>query len=525
MYDAIIIGAGHNGLVCASYLARQGLKVAVFERREIVGGMCVTEEIWPGYKLSTGAYVISLFKRKFINDLNLEKFGFKAFIKDPMIFIPFKDKRYFYLWSSVEKTKREIEKFSKRDAEAYEKYDRFFSIFSDIIEILMMNPPFRLDEIDAIIDFLKNSYPILKEYVKEFGLDEIQRVFFTDAKTLLDEYFESDEIKAALIEDAIIGSMLGPSTPGSAYLMAHHEIGEVNGVKRAWGYVEGGMGGLTQALKKAAESLGVEIFTSKPVKKILIKNNKAIGVELEDGKRVEAKIVVSNADPKTTFLKLIEPELIPKDIRRRIELLKTKGIAFKIVGIMDELPDYVGLGKTLGPHHISSTLVLPSVEYAEKAFRDALNNSPSKEPILSINIQSSIDRTVTKDDKHVVSIYAQYAPYAKDWDEKKEEYAELIIDTIKQYAPNFKLIKYLALSPLDLERRFGATEGNIFHIDMSLDQLYNLRPHQKMSNYATVIENLYICGAGTHPGGGVSGIPGYNAAMRILEDIRNGKLK
>jgi len=521
MYDAIIIGAGHNGLVCASYLAKEGLKVAVFERREIVGGMCVSEEIWPGYKLSTGAYVISLFKRKFIKELDLEKYGFKAYLKDPMIFIPFKNKKYFYLWSSLEKTKEEIEKFSKKDAKAYEKYDRFFSRFADLIEILMLNPPFSLDQLEDLLIFLKNYYPAIKEHIKEFGLDEIQRVFFTDAKTLLDEYFESDEVKAALIEDAIIGSMLGPSTPGSAYLMAHHEIGEVNGVKRAWGYVEGGMGGLTQALKRAAESLGVEIYTSTPVKKILIKNNKAIGVELENGKRIESRVVVSNADPKTTFLKLIDQDVLPEEIIKRIKLLKTKGIAFKIVGILEELPDYVGLGKKLGPHHVSSTLILPSVEYAEKAFRDALENRASKEPVLSINIQSSVDRTVTIDDKHVFSIYAQYAPYDKDWDGRKEEYAELILETIKEYAPNFKPLKYLALSPLDLERRFGATEGNIFHVDMTLDQIYNLRPHPKMSNYATIIENLYLCGAGTHPGGGVSGIPGYNAAMKILNDLKN----
>ncbi|HLI46055.1 MAG TPA: NAD(P)/FAD-dependent oxidoreductase [Geobacterales bacterium] len=525
MYDAIIIGAGHNGLVCASYLARAGLKVAVFERRDIVGGMCVSEEIWPGYKLSTGAYVISLFKRKFINDLKLEKFGFKAYLKDPMIFIPFKNMRYFYLWSSLEKTKKEIEKFSKKDALAYEKYDRFFATFADIVEFLMMNPPLRLDDIDSVFEFLKNSYPVFKEYLKEFGIEEIQRVFLTDAKTLLDEYFESDEVKAALVEDAIIGSMMGPSTPGSAYLMAHHEIGEVNGVKRAWGYVEGGMGGLTLALRKAAEHFGVDIFTQTQVKKIIVRDNRAVGIELDNGKTFQSKIVVSNADPKTTFLKLIDQDLVPKDIRKRIELLKSKGIAFKIVGIIEELPDYVGLGKTLGPHHVSSALVLPSMEYAERAFRDALNNTPSKEPVLSINIQSSVDKTVTKDDKHVISIYAQYAPYDKNWDERKDEYTELIIDTIRQYAPNFKLEKHLSLSPLDLERRFGATEGNIFHIDMSLDQLYNLRPHPSMSNYATFIDNLYICGSGAHPGGGVSGIPGYNAAMRILNDLSNGKIK
>lgn len=524
MFDVIIIGAGHNGLVCACYLAKAGLKVAVFERRSIVGGMCVSEEIWPGFKLSTGAYVISLFKRKFIKELKLEQHGLKIFLKDPMIFVPFKNKSYIYLWSDVERTKKEIEKFSKKDSIAYEKWSSLWEKFSDIIELLMLNPPLGLDNFEEIIEFLKNTYPVVKETVKEIGLSEIQRIFLADAKSLLDEYFESEEIKAALVEDAIIGSLLGPSTPGSAYLMAHHEIGEVNGVKRAWGYVEGGMGGLTNALKSAAESLGVQIFLNSEVKKILIKNNRAEGIELANGRTFKSKIVVSNADPKTTFLKLVGEENLPERLTRRIKVLKSRGIAFKIVGILDELPDYIGFGKKLGPQHVSSSLILPSVEYAEKAFRDSLEGIPSREPVLSINIQSSVDSTVAIEGKHVFSIYAQYAPYNSEWDSIKDEYAERILETIREYAPNFRPLKQLVLSPLDLERRFGATEGNIFHIDMCLDQLYNLRPLPEMSNYSTTIENLYLCGAGTHPGGGVSGMPGYNAAMKILRDISNRKI-
>ncbi len=525
MYDVIIIGAGHNGLVCASYLAREGLRVAVFERREIVGGMCVSEELWPGYKLSTGAYVVSLFNRKFVEDLKLEKYGYKVFLKDPSMFIPFENGKYIQVWSSVEKTAQEFERFSKNDAKAYEKFDKIIRDLAEIVQLLMFNPPISLNELDFALEYLKTLYPVLKEHFKEISMDEIQRFFLTDARSLLDEYFESEEVKAILIEDALIGSLIGPSTPGSAYLMLHHELGEVNGVKRAWGYVEGGMGGLTSALRRAAEALGVEVFTSSAVKRILLKNKKAIGVELENGKKIEGKIIVSNADPKTTFLKLLEPDSLPKEVTNKIRNLKNKGIAFKVVGILEELPEYVGLGKELAPHHVASSLILPSIDYAEKAFIDALMNKPSKEPIISINIQSTVDRTVTGGDDHVFSIYAQYAPYNEKWDDTKEEYTELIFETIRNYAPNFKPSKYLALSPLDLERRFGADQGNIFHIDMSIDQIYNLRPIPGMSNYATLIENLYLCGAGTHPGGGVSGIPGYNAAMKILSDIRNGKIK
>jgi len=513
MYDVIIIGAGHNGLTCACYLAKAGLKVGVFEKREIVGGACVSEEIWKGYKFSTASYVLSLYKQKFIEELNLKKYGFHVFIKDPAIFIPFEKNKYIFNWLDAKKTKKEFEKFSKKDSKNYDKWRNFWNIVAEFLDILSFYPPLSLYEIEDLFKYFS------KIRLKDIDVHEILRVFLSDAKKILDEYFESEEVKASLVEDAIIGSFLSPSSQGSAFLLAHHIMGEVNGIKGAWGYIKGGMGGLTEALSKAAKDLGVDIYTSNEVKKILTKENKVIGIELSNGKIINSKIVVSNADVKTTFLKLLDE--VPKEIKRRVELLKSRGVVFKVVGILEELPDYVGLGKKLGPQHISSSLILPSLDYLEEAFKDAVNNKPSKEPFISINIQSSVDDTVTIKGKHVFSLFVQYTPYRKDWDEIKDEYTKVIFETIQNYAPNFKPIKYFSLSPLDLERIFSLPNGCIFHIDMTYDQLYNLRPLPEISNYATPIQGLYLCSASSHPGGGVSGIPGYNAAMKILKDIEN----
>jgi|ECHnycMinimDraft_1075156.scaffolds.fasta_scaffold00274_14 Phytoene dehydrogenase and related proteins len=518
MFDAIIVGAGHNGLTCACYLAKAGFKVAVFERREIAGGACVSEEIWPGYKLSTGAYVLSLYKEKFIDELNLRKYGFEVYNKDPSLFVPFENNKYIFIWNDSRKTKKEISKFSKKDAEAYDKWNEMWSNFIDIINILALRPPISIFDAEEALEILEE---IGKRIDKDkFSLEDFQRILLSDAKSLLDEYFESEELKAALSEDAIVGSCITPSMQGSAYVLAHHLMGEVNGIKGSWGYVKGGMGGLTCALEKCAKDLGVTIFYSTPVKKIVVKEGKAVGIETYDNKFYESKIVVSNADVKTTFLKLIDEDVQPKEIVRKIRNLKSRGISFKIAGIIEELPNYLNMGKKLQHQHVASALILPSIEYVEKAFRDFLDKKPSKEPFVSINIQTSLDPSVSIDGKHVFSLFVQYAPYEYDWENKKEDFENTIFEKIREYAPNFVPFKYISLSPKDLEERFGLPNGQIFQIDMSLDQLYNLRPLKELSRYSTHIQNLYLCSSSTHPGGGVSGIPGYNAAMKILKDYR-----
>jgi phytoene dehydrogenase-like protein len=514
MIDVAIVGGGHNGLVTAAYLAKAGLKVAVFERREIVGGASVTEELWPGIKVSTGAYVLSLLRPKIINELRLKEFGLKVYLKDPALFVPFENGKKLYIWTSLEKTVKEISKFSQNDAKNYEKWVKFWDKFSELADLFMLNPPPSLSEAEDILKIIKGNID------EELGLAFL-RTFVQDAKSLLNEYFETEEVKSALVEDAVVGTFASPSTPGTAYVMAHHVIGEVNGVKGAWGYVEGGMGGVTQALRKAAEYFGAEIHTNAEVDEILVKNDKVEGIKLKNGKIIKSKIVVSNADPKTTFLKLLKNTEIEEDFIKKIKALKNTGVSFKIVGYLDELPDF-GNGKMLSPEHVASELIMPNVKYIEKAYDDARTLGYSKEPWLSINIQSSVDPTVAPPGKFSFSIFGQYVVYDnKRNDEIKDKIYEIVMNKIREYAPNFKPIKYEVLTPLEIERRFRISGGNIFHIDMTPDQLYFFRPVIGYSNYRTPIKGLYLCGSGTHPGGGVTGAPGYNAYIKIIEDLRS----
>ncbi|MEM0071590.1 MAG: NAD(P)/FAD-dependent oxidoreductase [Metallosphaera sp.] len=516
MYDVTVIGGGHNGLVAAAYLAMKGLKVAVFERREIVGGASVTEELWPGVKVSTGAYVLSLLRPKIIKDLNLERFGLEVITKDPGLFVPFENRKALYVWNDVNRTLKEIEKFSKRDAQAYRRWLKFWEPFYDMADLLMLNPPVSLEDIGELVQLMKLSDN------KEDLLYSL-RTLVQDASSLLNEFFESEELKAALVEDAVVGTMASPSMPGTAYVLAHHVLGEVNGIKGAWGYVKGGMGGVTQALRRAAENLGVEIYTGTEVDKILVKGDKVEGLTLTDGKTIRSKVVLSNADPKTTYLKLLREAEIDEKIISKVRSLKSRGVSFKIVGYLDELPDFGG-GKSLSPEHMASELILPSVDYVEKAFTDSKVFGYSKEPWLSINIQSSVDPTAAPPGKFAFSIFGQYLPYNPKLDEMKDLIYQLSIEKIREYAPNFKPVKYEVLTPLDIERRFGIIEGNIFHLDMTPDQLYLFRPLPGY-NYNTPIKGLYLCGSGTHPGGGVTGAPGYNSAQKVISDMESGVLR
>lgn len=508
-----IVGGGHNGLVCASYLAKAGLKVALFERRGIVGGACVTEELWPNVKVSMGAYVLSLLRPEIIEELKLRQFGLKVYTKDPGMFLPFPNGKKLYLWCEKERTKKELEKFSKKDAQAYEKWMELWDTFALLADPFMMNAPPSLSGVDELMNAVKGAE------VEEGKLLEAVRVFASDAVSMLDSYFESDEVKSGLCLDSVVGTFASPSTPGTAYVLAHHVLGEVNGIKGAWGYVEGGMGGVTQALRKAAVSLGVEVHTDAEVDEILVKGSRAVGVKLKDGRSFEAKAVVSNADPKTTYIKLLRNAEIQSELIRRVGALKTKGVSFKIVGYLEELPDF-GNGKNLQPEHVASEIIMPSVEYVEKAYRDALVYGSSKEPWISVNIQSSVDPTAAPPGKYSFSVFGQYLPYSRKLDDLKEEYAQLTIEKIREFAPNFKPVKYDVLTPLDIERRFGIWEGNIFHLDMTPDQLFVFRPLPEYNRYNSPIEGLFLCGSGTHPGGGVTGAPGYNAAKEVLKWFR-----
>ncbi|QKR00528.1 NAD(P)/FAD-dependent oxidoreductase [Metallosphaera tengchongensis] len=515
MLDVAVVGGGHNGLVAASYLAMKGLKVAVFERREIVGGACVSEELWPGVKVSTGAYVLSLLRPRIVEDLRLREHGLEVMTKDPGLFVPFGNGKSLYMWNSTKKTVKEIEKFSKNDAKNYERWLKFWDPFYQLADLLMLSPPPSPQDLEKLTSLLSVPGLQLKEFLESL------RSIVQDASSLLNEFFESDEVKSALVEDAVVGTMASPSTPGTAYVLAHHVLGEVNGIKGAWGYVKGGMGGVTQALKSSAESLGVEIYTGAAVDEILVKNGRVEGIKLANGKIINAKIVLSNADPKTTFLKLLRNADLDSEFLRKVATLKSRGVSFKIVGYLEELPDF-GNGKSLSPEHIASELILPSVQYVERAFTDAKVFGYSKEPWLSINIQSSVDPTVAPPGKFSFSIFGQYVPYDKKLDDLKDTIYHISIDKIREFAPNFRPVKYEVLTPLDIERRFGIFEGNIFHLDMTPDQLYVFRPLPGFQNYTTPVAGLYLCGSGTHPGGGVTGAPGYNCAQKVISDLSSG---
>ncbi len=522
-YDVIIIGAGHNGLVTAAYLARGGRRVLVLERREIVGGACVTEEVWPGYKVSTAAYVNSLLRPEIIRDLELARHGFEMLPRDPSSFTPFPDGRTLLLGPDAEMTRREIAKFSARDADAYPRYEQMLGKVAELIEPTLLKPP-----PDPWSNHPRDLLALASLGWQFHGLGpdgaSAIEILTADARTVLDRWFESDQLKTTLATDAIIGAAASPSMAGTAYVLFHHVMGECNGVRGVWGYVRGGMGGITNALARAARELGVEIRVAAPVSRILVRDCRARGVVLADGTEYRAHQVASNADPAVTFLNLLDAADLPADFVRRVRQIDYRSASLKINLALSELPDFTALpGRTPGPQHRGTIHIAPSLEYMERAYDDSKYGRPSASPILECTIPSAVDSTVAPPGKHLMTMFIQYAPYALregTWDDIKERFADRCVDILTEYAPNFKrsVIERQVLSPLDLERRFALTGGNIFQGAMTLPQLFFLRPLAGYADYRTPVANLYLCGASTHPGGGVMGACGYNAAKVILQE-------
>ena len=530
-YDAIIVGAGHNGLVTAGYLARAGLRVLALESRRVVGGACVTEEIFPGFKFSTTSYLCSLLQERVIRELELERFGYQVYPKDPAFFSPFPDGRFLLMWSDARKTCEEIGKFSTRDAEIYPQYEDYIDRLARFIEPLLLRTPPNLVT-RGIADW---------QNLARLGLGLIRmpalelaghlRLLTQSVKDFLDPWFESEQLKTALATDGVIGTKGGPYTPGTAYVLMHHCMGGVGGKRGLWGFVHGGMGGITQALADSARSRGAGIRTEACVEKVLVKDGRATGVVLESGEEISAKIVVSGVDPKRTFLKLVEARHLESGFLRAIKAFKIEGVSMKINLALDGLPDFKCLpGSQLGPHHKTTIHICPTLEYIERAFDDSKYGRPSQRPMLEITIPTTYDPSLAPPGKHVANIFLQYAPYTlapqitAGWRALKDSYADRVMDLIEEYAPGFKglVLHRHVLSPLDLEEQYGLTGGNIFHGEMTTDQLYFLRPVAGWAKYRTPIRGLYMCGSGTHPGGGVTGAPGHNAAREILKDWRSG---
>lgn len=519
--QAIIIGGGHNGLVTACYLAKAGWKVTVLERRYLVGGACVTEEVFPGFKVSTAAYVNSLFRKEIIRDLKLADYGFEVLERSPSSFTPFPDGRSLLMGPDAALTAKEIAKFSEKDAYNYPRYEAMLERVAAVIEPTLVQVPPNLVK-PRLSDLWKLFQ--LGRSAQKLGssIGEAVEILTGSARTILDRWFESDELKATLATDAVIGAIAAPSMPGTAYVLFHHVMGETNGKRGVWGYVRGGMGGLTQALAKAAKDLGVNVRCNATVERILVKNGRVEGVALADGTDIRSSVVASNADAHVTFECLVAPGELPEDFRAAISRISYESATLKINVALSELPNFKAMpGTQAAPHHRGTIHICPDQDTIERGYDEAKYGRPSSVPILECTIPTVVDNSLAPEGKHIMSMFIQYAPYKLregTWEQEGPRFADRCFDLLNEYAPNFKnsVIDRQILTPVDLEKTFGLTGGNIFQGAMSLHQLFAFRPVPGFAGYRTPIRGLYLCGSAAHPGGGVMGAAGWNAARVII---------
>jgi phytoene dehydrogenase-like protein len=532
--DALIIGGGHNGLVCAAYLAGAGLKVTVLERRAVVGGAAVTEEFHPGFRNSVAAYTVSLLNPKIIRDLDLAGQGLRIVERRCANFLPTADGRY--LLTGPGRTQAEVARFSAHDAARLPEYgERLDAIAQVLRELVLTTPP------NALEGSWRAALPELVRAARVGGrlrrLDmssrrELLALFAMSAGDYLDNWFESDPIKAVYGFDGIVGNYASPYTPGSAYVLLHHVFGEVNGKRGVWGHAIGGMGAITQAMAQAATARGALIRVATAVREVLVEGDRAVGVVTESGETLRAAAVISNLNPKLLYLNMFAPQALPPEFREHMTHWRCGSGTFRMNVALSELPDFSCLpGKTPADHHTAGIIIAPTLAYMERAYFDARTHGWSRQPIVEMVIASTLDDTLAPRGKHVASLFCQHVapqlPDGQSWDAHRDTVADLMIDTVNAYAPNFKaaVLGRQIMSPLDLERTFGLIGGDISHGTLSLDQLFCARPMLGYGNYRGPLQGLYMCGAGTHPGGGVSGAPGHNAAREILSDFRRGRLR
>ncbi|HKZ90487.1 MAG TPA: NAD(P)/FAD-dependent oxidoreductase [Thermoplasmata archaeon] len=526
-YDAIVVGAGHNGLIAAAYLGKAGKRVLVLERRHVLGGAAVTEEIHPGFQFSELSYVCSMLRPEIIWGLDLPSHGFHVIPQDAS-FTPLPDGKFLSYRGDDEEAFREISKFSRRDAEAMTPYSQLMTRTAKFIApMLMMTPP---DLASLGPSNLRKLFRLYRHFkaVGEQELHTFAQLMTMSAADFLDEWFESEPLKGGLCADGITGAFLGPRSPGTAWMLLHHFMGEVEGPHRSWGFVRGGTGMVSEAIAGAARAYGVEIRASADVRRILVKDGRAHGVELANGETIRSRVVVSNADPKRTFLTLVEPGNLPSDYVRGIQNFNLEGSAAKVNLALSERPDF-GCLPGDGPHLSGIITIGPDTEYIERAYDDAKYGDFSRRPFIDVCIPSTLDPSVAPPGKHIMSMFVQYAPYTLrkgTWPERREDFGDTVIETLEEYVPNLRkiILHRQVISPWDVEREFGLTGGNIFHGEPTPDQLFFLRPVPGWAQYRTPIKGLYLCGSGTHPGGGIMGAPGHNAAREILKDWRLRKV-
>ncbi|TWT22629.1 NAD(P)/FAD-dependent oxidoreductase [Luteimonas marina] len=528
--DVLIIGGGHNGLVCAAYLAGAGLKVTVLERRGVLGGAAVTEEFHPGFRNSTASYTVSLLNPKVIADLRLAEHGLRVVERPYANFLPLPDGRAFRLGG--EHTAASLQQWSPRDLERLADYNAMLARVVIVLRELMQRTPPNLGDRLSLADWLA-SYDVAKRLKRLDlrGRRDLLDLFTKSAGELLDHWFESEPLKAALGWDSVVGNFASPYTPGSAYVLLHHVFGEVNGKTGVWGHAIGGMGAITQAIAAECAARGVQVHSGAAVERVLVDNGRAVGVALADGRELRAKTVVSNLNPKLLYTKLVAREHLDDDTAQRIARYRCGSGTFRMNVALSELPDFTAApGAQLQPHHQSGILVGPSLRYFETAYFDAKSKAHNpgwaRAPIVELVISSTLDDTLAPPGQHVASLFCQHVHPEVDggWDAHRDTVAKLMIDTVDACAPNFRrsVLGYRALSPLDLEREFGLVGGDIFHGALGLDQMFSARPLLGQGDYRGALPGLYLCGSGTHPGGGVTGLPGRNAAREILRDLRRG---
>ena len=511
-YDAIVVGAGHNGLIAAGYLAMAGKKVLVLERRSIIGGATVTEEWFPGYHLSTCSYVCNLLLPEVIADLELERHGYDVRPFDPQYFVPFPDGSYFMSFLDGRKTREQIAKFSKRDVAGYDAYWAMWDRILERMRPLLLQPAPTWDQIEA-------------RFSGPQGQEDWRTLTRKSIADLLDEYFESEQIKAPLSTGGVIGVNAGPMTPGTCYVKYHHLIGSIGGHQGAWGFVRGGMGSIPKAIAAFDREHGVEIATDSEVAEIEIQDGSATGVRTVEGRRYLADIILSNADPTRTFLGMVGESHLPAAFADGVKRIKVKGSVVKVLMALGELPNFTAMpGTTVGPQHTGGIVINPSVEYLETAWDDCKRGHTSRRPFMDCYIQTATEEGLTPLGKHTMSLFVQYAPYdlaEGSWDQRRGEIGANIIDTLAMFAPNISnAIEHLkVLGPPDIERTIGITGGNIFHGEILPDQMFGYRPVPGFSDYRTPVDRLYLCGSGAWPGGAVFGAPGRNCALEALRDL------
>jgi len=521
-YDAVIVGGGHNGLTCAAYLAKAGRRVLVLEKRHVLGGAAVSEEVFPGFTFSVCSYVVSLLRPEIIHELDLPRHGLEIIPLDAS-FTPLPNGDSICRWGDKEKTYKELARFSKRDAEFYPQFGkrmtRLCQFVRPILDMVAPRPTsLRPSELLELLGLGKRF--------ADLGEDDAfwkSKLMTMSAVDYLRNFFETEPLVATMAVSGIIGTFLGVRSPGTAYVLLHHYMGEIDGAMRSWGFARGGTGMVSLSIARAAEEAGAEIRTEAGVAEILIRDGEAYGVVLEGGEEIQAGTVISGCDPHRTFLKLCDQKELDEGFVESVQRYRMRGSSGKVNLALDAVPEFTAR-PGVGPHLMGDIAVAPSVDYLEQAYDEAKYGHYSKRPYLNIVLPSLVDPSVAPPGKHVLSAFVQYAPYqladGLDWDSERDAFGETVIDTIEEYAPSIRkhILHKQVLTPLDLERQFGLTEGNIFHGELSLSQLFFLRPVPGWAQYSTPIKSLYLCASGTHPGGGVMGAPGRLAARKIIAD-------